>query len=226
MSITAVITNHNYGRYLVQCIDSALTYCDEVLVYDDGSTDDSLDVLKQYGASIGVTHRHTASGDPIWGSNCGITDATSDYVIFLDADNWLINTIPQLDYDYVFANIASCDDGGNLIETLDFVTFPRTPKECLSRFVTTIGMPYPWGGVWRREFIKDLRWRGWDGTGYAADWRTAVDWCLQAPTIGYSSDSFLSFRNHSGQWSQRTGDSEIKCHDDAVKTAQNLQIWL
>jgi glycosyltransferase involved in cell wall biosynthesis len=47
--ITVVIVNYNYGRYLGKCLDSvfAQTYPNiEVIVVDDGSTDNSLSVLQ------------------------------------------------------------------------------------------------------------------------------------------------------------------------------------
>lgn len=83
--ITAVITNHNYGRYLRKCIESALEYCDEVIVCDDGSTDGSLSLIAEYPQVI-VEINKQASGCPVWGSNRGIELATKDRIIFLDAD--------------------------------------------------------------------------------------------------------------------------------------------
>ena len=50
-----LINNCNYGRFLPHAIDSALgqTYRDiEVVVVDDGSTDDSRDIIARYGERI------------------------------------------------------------------------------------------------------------------------------------------------------------------------------
>jgi glycosyltransferase involved in cell wall biosynthesis len=56
MSQTSVlINNYNNGRYIAACVDSALnqtTPPDEVVVYDDGSTDESLAILRSYGERI------------------------------------------------------------------------------------------------------------------------------------------------------------------------------
>lgn len=67
-SVTIVISNYNYGRYLRQCIDAALaqTHPAEVVVVDDGSSDESLAVLKSYGAAIAVVEqRHGGQGAAI-----------------------------------------------------------------------------------------------------------------------------------------------------------------
>src|SRR6185312_16482025 len=53
--ISIVITNHNYGHFLRQAIDSALAmdYSDkEIIVSDDGSTDNSHAIIDSYGERI------------------------------------------------------------------------------------------------------------------------------------------------------------------------------
>ena len=53
-SVSVIINNYNYGRFLGQCVDSALqqtTAC-EVIVVDDGSVDESLAVLAEFGDRV------------------------------------------------------------------------------------------------------------------------------------------------------------------------------
>jgi hypothetical protein len=64
-----------------------------------------------------------------------------------------------------------------------------------------VNMPFPWGGVWRTDFLKGKSWRQFPSTMFAADLRTALDWCLDSPTLAYSPDVFLVFRTHDAQWS-------------------------
>ena len=55
VTTSILINNYNNGRYLAACVDSALRQsvpADEVIVYDDGSTDDSLAILRRYGDRI------------------------------------------------------------------------------------------------------------------------------------------------------------------------------
>jgi glycosyltransferase involved in cell wall biosynthesis len=55
--ISIVVLCHNYGRYLAEALDSALGQdypATEVLVVDDGSTDDSLEVASRYERRIRV----------------------------------------------------------------------------------------------------------------------------------------------------------------------------
>lgn len=53
--ISVLITNYNNGRWIGECVDSVLRQSrppDEIIVFDDGSTDDSLDILRAYGSRI------------------------------------------------------------------------------------------------------------------------------------------------------------------------------
>lgn len=224
--ITAVVTNHNYERYLKQCIDSAILYCDEILVYDDGSTDGSMELLSTYGDKIKVTHQDAASGDPVWGSNLGIQEATGDYLIFLDADNWLLRRPPETGYDYTVVELSSYLED-EFIKVCAYSNWDvSTPKRCLKRFVDNHGMPFPWGGIWKTDFIKDLRWRRWRGTSYAADFRTAVDWCLQAPRVTSFHEPTVAYRKHAGQWTAVRGEPHDLWVQDVNRVAQELKAWL
>lgn len=55
--VSVLINNYNYAPYLEYCIDSVLsqTYPNlEILVYDDGSTDNSKEILSRYSDKIKV----------------------------------------------------------------------------------------------------------------------------------------------------------------------------
>ena len=58
--VSICIVNHNYGRFLAAAIDSALaqTWPDvEVVVVDDGSTDDSDEVIASYDGRVVAVHQ-------------------------------------------------------------------------------------------------------------------------------------------------------------------------
>jgi glycosyltransferase involved in cell wall biosynthesis len=91
MSVSVIIPSYNYARYLGEAIDSALGQTLpplEVIVVDDGSTDDTPDVLAKYGDRIRVLRQKNA-GVAV-ARNSGIAAARGEYVAFLDADDvWL-----------------------------------------------------------------------------------------------------------------------------------------
>ena len=88
--VSIVITNYNYGRFIRAAVDSALaqTYPNvEVIVVDDGSTDQSREVLQSYGSRIAsVLKRNGGQGSAF---NAGFAASRGEVVIFLDADDGL-----------------------------------------------------------------------------------------------------------------------------------------
>lgn len=88
--VSIVITCYNYGRYLRQAIDSALaqTYENvEVIVVDDGSTDETPAILDSYDDRI-VRIRQDNRGH-VAAVNRGYEAATGSLILFLDADDGL-----------------------------------------------------------------------------------------------------------------------------------------
>lgn len=90
LAVDVVIDNFNYGRYLPAAIDSALGQTHEptrVIVVDDGSTDESRDVLSSYGDRIVVVLKD--NGGQASALNAGFARSEGDVVIFLDSDDVL-----------------------------------------------------------------------------------------------------------------------------------------
>jgi glycosyltransferase involved in cell wall biosynthesis len=90
LKVSIIINNFNYGQYIASCIESALaqTYRNiEVIVSDDGSTDNSQAVIESFGASIIATFK--SNGGQASALNAGFKKSTGNLVIFLDADDLL-----------------------------------------------------------------------------------------------------------------------------------------
>ncbi len=88
--LSVVVPNHNYGQFVGSAIDSALAVDwpeVEVIVIDDGSTDDSWSVIRSFGSRI-TAIRQERSG-PRVACNAGFAASTGDVVIFLDSDDLL-----------------------------------------------------------------------------------------------------------------------------------------
>ena len=89
--VSIVVNNYNYAQYLRKAIDSALGQTHpntEVIVVDDGSTDDSREVIASYGDRIVPVLKENGGQSSAF--NAGFDQSNGDVIIFLDADDILL----------------------------------------------------------------------------------------------------------------------------------------
>ena len=90
LSVDIVVNNHNYERFVTAAVDSALAQIYprvRVIVVDDGSTDDSRNVLSRYDQRVELILKE--NGGQASALNAGFLRSKADIVIFLDADDVL-----------------------------------------------------------------------------------------------------------------------------------------
>lgn len=99
--VSIIIPCYNYGQFLAEAIDSSLhqTYPSiEVIVVDDGSTDNTEQVAASFGDKI--IYLKQGNQGVVAARNNGAAKAKGQYLCFLDADDWLGN-------DFVSALVTS-----------------------------------------------------------------------------------------------------------------------
>lgn len=122
MRASVIINNYNYGRFLRQCVLSATAqdYRDlEIVVVDDGSTDNSREILAEFGPAISVIEQ--ANSGQLCAILAGLSCCSGDYVFLLDSDDYwppgyvssVVAAIERNDGpDLVFSGIISVDNQG------------------------------------------------------------------------------------------------------------------
>jgi glycosyltransferase involved in cell wall biosynthesis len=97
--ISVVICTYNHGRFIAEAVDSVLrqTFADrELVVVDDGSTDDTAAILARYGEAL-RSHRQENRG-AFAARNTGRRLARGERIAFLDADDvWEPEALARLD---------------------------------------------------------------------------------------------------------------------------------
>ncbi len=91
VKVSVIIPAYNGDRYLAAAIDSILaqTYRDlEIIVVDDGSTDNTPQVAQQYGTAVHAVQYVSQANQGVAASrNLGMAKARGDYIAFLDQDD-------------------------------------------------------------------------------------------------------------------------------------------
>lgn len=134
--VSVLIGAYNHGAFISEAVDSALSQSYpniEVIVVDDGSTDNTKDVLRDYGDRI--TYSYQQNSGPAAARNRASKMASGSLLAILDADDvWLPDKVrKQLnllqsapDLDLVFSRFAAIDEAGN---SLGFIYPEKIPDQ-------------------------------------------------------------------------------------------------
>lgn len=178
-----VVTNRDYGRFVRAAVDSALAQGGvEVVVVDDGSIDDSLAVLAEYGDAITVLRG--GGGGQAAAMNQGFSRSNGDPVVFLDADDVLAPGAVQRATEVLTDGVA------RVHAPLRRVDVHGVP---IGGTVPPVVSALPHGDL-RRAVVAhpdDLAWQPTSGNVYA---RAALERIFPLPTEAYrvSADHVLN----------------------------------
>jgi len=112
--VAVIIPTYNCARHLPEAVESVLKQsftCSELIVVDDGSTDDTRAILRPYQDTISYIYQNNSGVAKA--RNTGILASESTYIAFLDADDvWLSNKLER-QIDLLIENsglaMVSCD---------------------------------------------------------------------------------------------------------------------
>jgi glycosyltransferase involved in cell wall biosynthesis len=159
--VTVLIISYNYGRFLRDAIESALnqTYRNiEVVVVDDGSTDNSREIIHNYGSRIVAVLKE--NGGQSTALNAGFAASRGEIICLLDADDSFDSckvetVIPYSQQGSMLYHPLRLQPGGGLFPSVivahtDFYDYARR-----YRFVPYIGSPTT-GLIFRRDLALRL----------------------------------------------------------------------
>lgn len=227
LSIAAVVPAYNAEKWIGRAIESVLNQTArpaEIVVVDDGSTDDTARVVGEYGAAVRYVYQHNSG--PAVARNKGISEATAEWIAFLDADDeWLPHKIEsqmrvlEKHRDIMWCTTAFEDtDGEDTLPSL----LPEELKQQLDRhgslpyFMASIkgmriGTP---GFIIHRSVLNEVG-------GFDPEMPAGQDmdmWCriaLKYPRIGYCSDP--CWRHHKDNPDSVT-ERARSCRDRQLKS--------
>lgn len=165
MKLSFVIPAYNAAKTVSRCLDSVIAQTDsdwEVVVIDDGSKDNTYEVIQSYAQKdsriISLTQENKGPGIT---RNNAIEHTTGDYIAFLDSDDYIEPKYIELvkeklvkdKLDVVILDNYYEKSNGELIRLENLSRFEGLDKESLIAVQMTGKMP--WGG-WRKVIKADI----------------------------------------------------------------------
>jgi glycosyltransferase involved in cell wall biosynthesis len=198
--ISIITPTYNYAPFLPEALDSIIAqgYSPlEIIVIDDGSTDDTQQVLARYHALLGDTLRivtRDAPSSPAAARNAGLEVANGAFIAFLDADDvWTATALrDQLAMFTLFPQV------GAVMGTLRFwrAFNPSEPNLTPPSVVTQLGTM-----LVKREVMEQVG-------GFDVDFRTNedIDWFLRirehGVLVALGAHIVLHYRQHNNNLSK------------------------
>lgn len=142
--ISFIVPVYNTGLYIKKCLDSIInqTFKEEIeiILIDDGSTDNSDELIKEYiekNNSKDIIKYYTKENEGIAKTrNFGIDKANGEYIFFVDSDDYIDKeTIKKLkpyideDIDMIKFKLQRIDKNNNILEKVDGPIFTKISGE-------------------------------------------------------------------------------------------------
>lgn len=174
--ISIIVPVYNAEKYLARCLDSLI--CQdlkdiEIIVVDDCSMDSSRTIVQDYlmkGRNIRLIRNDTNSGAATSRKN-GFKSACGEYVMFVDADDWMeldacslfYHYAKQGDYDIVYSNIDRIDSKNKVVEKGMyyknlFGLEGKVTDEKRKALALWDGATY-WGRIYKRSWFEESGFR-------------------------------------------------------------------
>jgi len=172
--VSIIIPVYNVEKFMKKAIDTAInqTYKNiEIILVDDGSTDNSGKICDEYKKQDErIVVFHTENGGLSIARNVGLDNATGEYVMFMDSDDFfeldavenLYKAIEEKQADYVIGNYINTNEEGKqwdnpVFPFEQFSEFKLSIEDSFSSFfVMNSGV---WNKIFNRQFIENLNLR-------------------------------------------------------------------
>ncbi len=189
-----IIPVYNAEKYLTSLfiqLDS-ISYADkEIIFVNDGSTDNSKELLEKYAEGKNVKVITKENGGPGLARNTGFENASGDYIWFIDADD-KINPVTFTEYEQIISEYPDVEILCHKFLSFsnpDNFSFPVQEhpawRKISNRFAMHNTSFAPWTRVYKRGFLYENSF-SFPKSSFAEDVAVTVEMCCKAKCIVYS----------------------------------------
>ena len=162
MKISIIIPVFNAEKFLRQCVASVIgqAYRDlEIILVDDGSTDESPKICDEFAAEDSrIIAVHQANGGVSVARNIGLEKATGDWITFIDADDYIQENYFRIIHvdtktDWIHLNMER-DNYYKGYESVNFENQEYTVQEFVAKYSLYPHFPEAWAKFFKRDIIE------------------------------------------------------------------------
>ena len=220
--ISVIVPVYNSEKYLKECINSILhqTYENiEIIIINDGSTDNSLLIsqeLQKEDKRIKIINQKNSGVS--YSRNKGIQEATGEYIMFVDSDDFIVQNYIELmykeitknNYDACISGMTFCDKNRKIIKKEMFVknNIELNFKEIIPSFVNTLYFCSSCKTLIKRKKIIENCIKFKEDLSFGEDLRFSFDVIRSCKRIGYLSECGYFYRQN----------GESITHENDIKT--------
>ena len=250
--VSIIVPIYNAGPYLEQCLDSIVgqTHKDlEIILLNDGSTDDSLTTMRRYAENDGrikVIDKQNQG----YGATCnrGLAEATGTWVSIVEPDDWIE---PGM-YADMLAFAAKFADEGTPLDIVktpywriwmpdtkqqrklncsykNRIHPPKQPFAIADAAHLLCHHPSIWSAIYRKSFLdeRNIRFKEIPGAGWA-DNPFLVETLCQTDRIGYFDTAYYCYREETPEKSKNFAHSNtllpLERWNDMMDVLERLDI--
>ena len=229
--VSIIVPIYNAGPYLEQCLDSIVgqTHKDlEIILLNDGSTDDSLATMRRYAENDGRIKMIDKQNQG-YGATCnrGLAEATGTWISIVEPDDWIE---PGM-YADMLAFAAKFADEGTPLDIVktpywriwmpdtkqqrklncsykDRIHPPKQPFAIADAAHLLCHHPSIWSAIYRKSFLdeRNIRFKEIPGAGWA-DNPFLVETLCQTDRIGYFDTAYYCYREETPEKSKNFAHS-------------------
>ncbi|MDF2431619.1 MAG: hypothetical protein JWP44_1250 [Mucilaginibacter sp.] len=220
--VTVLMPVYNAEPYLKEAIQSIIdqTFTDyKFVIINDGSSDNSEDVIKGFKDERISYIKHETNTGLINTLNEGLDLAQSKYIIRMDADDISIPERFEKQVSFMESNpeIDICGAWLSVINTNQIITHPVTNEECKVQLLQNTVLGHP-AAILRRELIVKNNLKFDKNALYAEDYKFWADASINGLKLANIPEILLHYRAHKAQVSTSNWESQLQ-------SAENIKLW-
>lgn len=229
--ISVIVIGYNIQDYIENCIESILfqSFNDyETIFVNDGSKDNTLNVVKKYKNRIKIVDK--SNGGIVSARKAGLRIAQGDYITFVDGDDWLnVDFLKNLcypilsgaDIDIICSDYFRQDTDGSFVNSRCHSTSENTCSnyEFYNGIMIEKIDHHMFPKLYKRKFVLDAGYLDYPEVTMAEDWLTNAFFGLFKPKVFFSNTVNYFYRFNSNSVSRKGGKKLL----EQIKTLNYME---